>query len=41
MEQLDALLSVKEKFDSHIKKHGSGFIAQIDDSIGGALNSNN
>jgi len=35
MEQLDALKNVKDKFDSHIEKHGTGFIAQIDDSIAG------
>jgi len=38
MDQLDALLLVKDKFDRHVERRGSGYLTQIDESIGGNIN---
>lgn len=37
MDQLDALLAVREKQERFIKMHGEGFIARVDESIAGKL----
>lgn len=35
MDQLDSLLELRRKCDEYQRKHGPGFLAQIDDHIGG------
>ncbi len=38
IDQLDALIVLKEKCDKYKTLHGTSFVAQIDDAIGGEFN---
>lgn len=35
IDQLDALIILREKCDKYRSQHGTSFVAQIDDAIGG------
>jgi len=35
IDQLDALILLKNKFEKYHEQHGSAYVAQIDDAIGG------